>query len=181
MGGGEGAGRVLTKCIPLCVTRNCTRIWHSSASFRFRRTRRSSRRMRAKKDPRLISKSEKPRALNLQLHTRVYLLSYVRYLCRTKSHLCRSQNKLLIIEIRRISRRYVNGLHTVDEARRNHTSSYRLLSALERLREFCNPNRRRRWTFIEIVDHSLPRIYVVVDALISLSRGIRKSFNFALG
>lgn len=64
----------------------------------------------------LVAKSEKPRALNLQLHSRVYLTSYVRYLCRTKSHLCRSQNKLLIIEIRRISRRYVNGLHTVGEA-----------------------------------------------------------------
>lgn len=34
---------------------------------------------------------------------RVYLAAYVRYLCRTKSHLCRLQNKLLIIEIRRIS------------------------------------------------------------------------------
>lgn len=65
-----------------------------------------------------LSKSEKPHALNLQLHTRVYLATYVRYLCRTKSHLCRSQNKLLIIEIRRISRRYVNGLHTLGEARR---------------------------------------------------------------
>jgi len=67
---------------------------------------------------RLVSKFEKSRALNLQLHTRVYLLSYVRDLCRTKSHLYRSQNKLLIIEIRRISRRYVNGLHIADEARR---------------------------------------------------------------
>lgn len=39
---------------------------------------------------------------NLRLHIRIYLAAYVRYLCRTKSHLCRSQNKLLIIEIRRI-------------------------------------------------------------------------------
>jgi len=79
------------------------------------------------------------RGFNLQLHTRVYLTTYVRYLCRIKSHLCRSQNKLLIIEIRRISlplspplslclslslsfslflslslsRCYVNGLHTL--------------------------------------------------------------------
>lgn len=39
---------------------------------------------------------------NLRLHIRIYLPAYVRYLCRTKSHLCRSQNKLLIIEIWRI-------------------------------------------------------------------------------
>lgn len=72
--------------------------------------------MRTKNDCISSRNPKKPRALNLQLHSRVYLTSYVRYLCRTKSHLCRSQNKLLIIEIRRISRRYVNGLHTVGEA-----------------------------------------------------------------
>lgn len=118
------------------VTRNRIRVRHPSVSFDF-----DKRRIVAEdadeKWSRLVSKSEKPRTLNLQLHTRVYLLSYVRYLCRTKSHLCRSQNKLLIIEIRRISRRYVNGLHTVDEARRNHTSSYLLLLAEEAL-GFCN-------------------------------------------
>lgn len=118
---------------------------------------------------RLILKSEKLRALNLQLHTRVYLLSYVRYLCRTKSHLCRSQNKLLIIEIRRISRRYVNGLHTVDEAHRNYTSSYLLLLAEEALHEFCNAT----WfvgdvVIIKIVDHDLKQVFV--NVLISLLR-----------
>lgn len=118
---------------------------------------------------RLILKSEKPCALNLQLHTRIYLLSYVRYLCRTKSHLCRSQNKLLIIEIRRILCCYVNGLHTVDEARHNHTSSYLFLLAEEALHKFCNAT----WfvadeIFIKIINHDLWRARVFDNVLTSL-------------
>lgn len=39
---------------------------------------------------------------NLRLHAHLSVKRYVRYLCRLRSHLCQSQNKLLIIEIRRI-------------------------------------------------------------------------------
>lgn len=124
-----------------------------------------------------VSKSEKPRALNLQLHTRVYLLSYVRYLCRTKSHLCRSQNKLLIIEIRRISRRYVNGLHTVDEARRNHVVVPAPFGAGSTA-NFAMRSESSLTIFIKIVNYNLSRICVFVNINLTFV-SLCKYFYFA--
>jgi len=88
----------IKRCANKTLTTN-TRARHYSSDFSINTSAGCSRKTIA---PR-VEIRKAARGFNLQLHTRVYLTAYVRYLCRIKSHLCRSQNKLLIIEIRRIS------------------------------------------------------------------------------
>lgn len=99
------------------------------------------------------------------MHIRIYLVAYVRYLCRTKSHLCRSQNKLLIIEIRRIlalRKWFTHGRHPRTY---NGDATWPLLLAVFKKDKKYASRRSRKYTriLLEILDHAWNASHAIYD------------------